>query len=231
MSSPLTRLWRALTTALAALVVAGTVFAYMGAPSVEELGAAAPGRPVAGVRKPAADSGSRRAEGDQPAEGASRAVWVAPARRVPSGRMTIPAIGVQTPFYVGVHRSVVDLGPGLWPGTPLPGRRGNAVFAGHRTTHSRPFEDLDLLRPGDVVATRVRGGRRTTFRVLGIEVVTEDEYETYVLQDPAHPGARLITLFACAPKGYRTHRIVVRARARAADNGWMRGGAAPHPAG
>jgi sortase (surface protein transpeptidase) len=62
-----------------------------------------------------------------------------------------------------------------------------------------------------------------TFRVVGITVVAEEEYEEFVLQEPAHAEARLITLFACAPKGYRTHRIVVRARARAADNSWIRG--------
>jgi LPXTG-site transpeptidase (sortase) family protein len=226
-SSRLTRARRVLTTALAAVVVAGTVFAYMGGPSAAKLRAAARGRVGSGERgggDAVAPTVRMRDVGDQPAEGATSAPWTEPRRRyVPAGRLAIPALGIETPFYMGIHPSVVDLGPGLWPGTVLPGRRGNAVFAGHRTTHSHPFEDLDLLHPGDIVRTRSRGGRRVTFRVVGITVVAEEEYEEFVLQEPAHAEARLITLFACAPKGYRTHRIVVRARARAVDNNWIRG--------
>lgn len=226
-SSRLTRARRVVTAVLAAVVVAGTVFAYLGGPSVAELRAAARGRvgsgePGGGVG--VAPTVRKRGVGDQPAEGATSATWTEPRRRyVPAGRLAIPALDIETPFYMGVHPSVVDLGPGLWPGTVLPGRRGNAVFAGHRTTHSHPFEDLDLLQPGDIVKTRSRSGRRAIFRVVGTTVVSEEEYEEFVLQEPAHAEARLITLFACAPKGYRTHRIVVRARARAVDNSWIRG--------
>jgi LPXTG-site transpeptidase (sortase) family protein len=140
--------------------------------------------------------------------------WTAPGEvNVPVGRMVIPAIRLDTAFRFGVHDAVVRLGPGLWPGTPLPGAPGNAVFAGHRTTHTHPFGDLDLLEPGDVIVTQVPGLGRTEFRVFKISIVPEDAYADFVLRQPAGARARVITLFACTPKGQRTHRIVVQGRA------------------
>jgi sortase A len=131
----------------------------------------------------------------------NRSVFIAPERgsRSSIGRLTIPSIGVKVPFYEGVHDDVVKLGPGHWPGTPVPGASGNSVLAGHRTTFTAPFEDLDLLQPGDVIKTR-------------IPIVPEAEYAKFVLRQPKKASARLLTLFACTPKGFRTHRIVVKAQ-------------------
>ena len=42
-------------------------------------------------------------------------------------------------------------GPGHWPGTALPGQLGNAVVAGHRTSHNRDFRNIDQLVPGDEI--------------------------------------------------------------------------------
>jgi LPXTG-site transpeptidase (sortase) family protein len=141
-------------------------------------------------------------------------VWASPARaHVPLGRIWIPSLGLRAQFRLGVDDAVVRLGPGLWPGTPLPGVQGNAVLAGHRTSYTHPFGDLDLLHRGDVVRTRTRGGRATVFRVFEVTTVPEANYREFVLRRPRNPEARVITLFACTPKGFRTHRIVVRARA------------------
>ena len=135
------------------------------------------------------------------------------SRRVSLGRMTIPAIGLDTGFYEGVVDESVERGPGHWPGTPWPGERGNSVFAGHRTTYTRPFADLDLLRPGARINVRMRNGGLTTYRVFETSIVPEAEYAAFVLRQPPDPDARTITLFACTPKGSRSHRIVVQARA------------------
>lgn len=141
-------------------------------------------------------------------------VWARPARaHVPLGRISIPSLDVRAKFRLGVDDAVVRLGPGLWPGTPLPGVQGNAVLAGHRTSYTHPFGDLDRLHRGDVVRTRTRGGHATVFRVFEVTTVPEANYQEFVLRPPRHPEARVITLFACTPKGFRTHRIVVRARA------------------
>lgn len=145
--------------------------------------------------------------------GKSLAIDFDRSKRVSLGRMTIPAIGVDTGFYEGVVDEAVELGPGHWPGTPWPGERGNSVFAGHRTTYTRPFADLDLLQPGARINVRMRNGGLTTYRVFDTSIVPEAEYAAFVLKQPFYERARVLTVFACTPKGSRTHRIVVRARA------------------
>jgi sortase A len=133
--------------------------------------------------------------------------------RVPIGYIKIPAVDLETKFFDGVTDGAVKRGPGHWPGTPWPGESGNTVFAGHRTTYTRPFADLDLLKEGQRVVAQVRNGPRTTYRVFRTTVVPEAEYADFVLQQPQDKHARMITLFACTPKGFRTHRIVVQAKA------------------
>lgn len=144
-------------------------------------------------------------------------------RRVPLGVMEIPAIDLRTKFYEGVVDEAVELGPGHWPGTPWPGQTGNSVFAGHRTTYTHPFLDLDLLDPGARVRVAMRNGRPTTYRVFRTIVVPEAEYANVVLEQPRNKAARIITLFACTPKGSRTHRIIVQARATPAKDRSGRG--------
>ena len=134
-------------------------------------------------------------------------------RRVSLGRMTMPSIDLDTGFYEGVVDEAVELGPGHWPGTPWPGERGNSVFAGHRTTYTRPFANLDLLRKGARINVRMRNGGLTTYRVFKTSIVPEAEYAEFVLKQPTARDARMITVFACTPKGSRSHRIVVQARA------------------
>lgn len=131
----------------------------------------------------------------------------------PLGRVVIPAIGVDAPFAEGVHDAVLTDGPGHWPGTPLPSQPGNAVLSGHRTTFTAPFGDLDLLAAGDEIRASVGPRPSTTYRVTGIEVVPEAEYVDRVLRVPDDPSSYVLTLFACHPKGSRTHRIVVTAEA------------------
>lgn len=133
--------------------------------------------------------------------------------RKPIGWMKIPAVGLKVKYYEGVFDGVVKLGPGHWPGTPLPGGAGNSVFAGHRTTHTAPFADLDVLSHGDKITTKLGGRGRTTYRVFRTAVVPESEYVDFVLKQPKNKRARMLTLLACTPKGFRTHRIVVQALA------------------
>lgn len=156
---------------------------------------------------------------DSPAAGVSKSrkksIFVTPerGRTARIGTLEVPAIGLRTSFREGVFDAVVERGPGHWPGTPLPGNAGNSVFAGHRTTFTKPFADLDLLQKGDVIRTTVGKGDRLSYRVFQVTVVPEAEYADFVLRQPKEKRARMITLFACTPKGFRTHRIVVKARA------------------
>ncbi len=161
------------------------------------------------------------ASGDDPIAGSSgrlRRLFVNDRRKGgPIGRISIPAIDVTERYRPGVYDEVLQKGPGHWPGTPLPGAPGNTVLSGHRTTYTHPFADLDLLEPGDRVVTTLGGEHRTTYRVTNTTVVAESKYVKFVLRQPKARRARTITMFACTPKGYRTHRIVVRAKAQPTD--------------
>lgn len=140
----------------------------------------------------------------------------APARpvRVPSnpyaneplvqiGTIEIPKIGLTHPIFEGISLRTIDNGPSHWPGTAQPGQVGNAVFAGHRVTHTRPFRNIDQLAVGDEVIFTVNS-IRSTYTVTGSEVVTPKELRI-VNQTPT-PTA---TLFACHPPGSAKFRFVV----------------------
>jgi sortase A len=121
------------------------------------------------------------------------------------GTMTIPKINVVTPIFEGVWLTVVDYGPGHWPNSAMPGRRGNSVFAGHRVTHTHPFMDMDLLAKGDKVIFDMPYGT-FTYAVTSITIVQPEDFGIIV---PTRKPT--ITLFACHPKHSAAQRIVAKA--------------------
>ncbi len=201
-----------LISAIAVLAIAALVFP-------RPLGAMEEGSPEVGsVVQAAIAPGQEEAEGSEGSPVSPAVVPAIPAtgnstEPASLGSIRIPTIGLDAKYYSGVHDAVVAWGPGLWPGTPLPGVAGNSVFAGHRTTHTHPFEDLDLLKPGDLIEATRGTDALTEFRVVSVETVGESQYVKYALAEPDSPEAVSLTLLACAPKGLRTHRIVVRASA------------------
>jgi LPXTG-site transpeptidase (sortase) family protein len=121
------------------------------------------------------------------------------------GSIQIPAIGLTQPVFDGVWLSVLDVGPGHWPGTAAFGGEGNVVIGGHRVTYGAPFRNLDRLRPGDTIAL----GSATetyTYRVTSSGVV--DPGALWIADQ--HPG-RTLTLFTCHPPGSYRYRYVVKA--------------------
>jgi sortase A len=131
----------------------------------------------------------------------------APTPEVVHGTLELPTIGVSEPLGEGVTLTAIDRGPSHWPGSAMPGQLGNVVVAGHRTTHSRPFYDLDLLAPGDPLVFRMNDGTTWTYEATGTEIVGPDAMHI-VDQRPEHTA----TLFACHPKGSAAQRIVVQFR-------------------
>lgn len=129
-----------------------------------------------------------------------------PGRSVPRqqiGSLKLPAIDIDMPMFEGVELPTLDKGPGHWPGTAMPGRLGNVVIAGHRTSHNRPFYNIDKMKEGDEVVFEVDGGRYV-YLVNRIEIVTPDAL--WILKQTP---AKTATLFACHPKGSTKYRIVV----------------------
>lgn len=120
------------------------------------------------------------------------------------GVIEIPRIGLVHPVFEGIQLRVIDRGPGHWPGTAMPGERGNAVFAGHRTTHSHPFLDIDLLVPGDQILFRTNAGV-STYEVREHLIVYPND--TWITNPTSAPT---VTIFGCHPKRSARQRYVVR---------------------
>ena len=127
----------------------------------------------------------------------------APEPRNDLGIIEIPRIGIKMTMLEGIRLTTLDRGPGHWPGTAMPGRAGNVVVAGHRTSHTKPFRHLDALAPGDEVIFTMPDGR-FVYRVLNTEIVTPDRIDI-----TNQTSAKTATLFACHPPGSTKQRIVV----------------------
>lgn len=120
------------------------------------------------------------------------------------GRIEIPKIGLDHPIYEGITLTVIDYGPGHWPGTALPGERGNAVFPGHRVTHSHPFYDIDLLVPGDEVIFHMPEADYT-YRVTETLIVEPDDL--WIVDQTETPT---MTILGCHPKHSARQRFVAK---------------------
>lgn len=119
------------------------------------------------------------------------------------GMLEIPSIGLSQPLFEGVTLTAIDRGPSHWPGSAMPGELGNVVVAGHRTTRTRPFWDLDLVQPGDELIFTMADGARHVYALDRIEIV-DDEAIHIIDQGYGYTA----TLFGCHPKGSARQRIV-----------------------
>ena len=119
------------------------------------------------------------------------------------GRLMIPKIGVDMPLYEGIRLSTLDLGPGHWPGTAMPGEVGNVVVGGHRTSKHRVFRHIDDLVAGDQIIFQDANGEHI-YIVNRVEIVNPTD--VWIINPTETPTA---TLFACHPPGSTRQRIVV----------------------
>jgi sortase A len=120
------------------------------------------------------------------------------------GTIAIPRIGLDHAVYEGIWLTVLDEGPGHWPGSAMPGQTGNTVFPGHRVTHSHPFRRLDELAPGDEITFTTANGTHT-YRVRETLIVSPKDL--WVVEPNATPE---VTLVACHPPHSARQRIVVK---------------------
>jgi sortase A len=122
-------------------------------------------------------------------------------------QIQIPKIGLDAIVVEGVGVDDLKNGPGHYVETPMPGQKGNAAIAGHRTTYGAPFGRIDELDPGDEIHVKTQQGS-FTYKVMpnGTSIVGPNAVE--VLQDK---GDNRLTLTACHPKYSASKRIVVAA--------------------
>ncbi len=122
------------------------------------------------------------------------------------GSIEIPKIGLVHELFEGVTLHNIDEGPSHWTGTATPGSPGNAVFAGHRVTHSHPFRWINELEPGDQILFHVNG-QKTVYTVVTSMVVGPED--TWIANQTSE---KVATLYACHPPGSAAQRYVVQAR-------------------
>jgi sortase A len=125
-------------------------------------------------------------------------------------RIRIPAIGVDVVVVEGTSASALRAGAGHYPDTPLPCDAGNVGIAGHRTTYGKPFNQIDRLKPGDLILLDTPMGSCTYQVARDPFVVLPDDLSVVAPPYP-DPNARWLTLTSCTPKGSASHRIVIRA--------------------
>jgi len=121
------------------------------------------------------------------------------------GRILIPRLSLDAVLVEGTSEADLDQGPGLYAGDYLPGEGRLVYVAGHRTTYSAPFSQINRLRRGDTVTIRMPYGT-FRYRVSSHRIVTAADVA--VLRS----GRReLLILQSCHPRFSATHRHLVYA--------------------
>ena len=128
-----------------------------------------------------------------------------PAVGSPVGTITIPAIDLSMVVVEGTGDAQLQTGPGHYPGTPLPGERGNSAIAGHRTTYLHPFYNLNELVPGDPITIVTLQGI-FLYHVTGSLAVSPTDVS--VIDQTRTPT---LTLTTCNPRYSASQRLVVHA--------------------
>ncbi|MCA1840422.1 MAG: class E sortase [Actinobacteria bacterium] len=145
---------------------------------------------------------------------ALRSKFVAEAAEPPTATVTpdlgegiallrIPKIGLDRVVVEGVGVEDLKKGPGHYPGTAMPGHKGNAVISGHRTTYGAPFYRLDELVPGDDIEVTDLSG---TYHYKVSEQTVVPPTATKVLDET--PDDRL-TLTTCNPRFSARQRLII----------------------
>jgi sortase A len=141
-----------------------------------------------------------------PSEGAPPRQKKAGPAIVQIGVMEIPKINLVHPVFEGIDLRIINHGPGHWPGSAMPGRPGNSVFAGHRVTHSHPFLHIDQLVPGDRIIFRTAAGTAVYEMTEHMIVFPKDVW----IADPT--AGSIVTFFGCHPPHSARQRYVVRGK-------------------
>ena len=109
----------------------------------------------------------------------------------PVARLEVPRLGVDQFVLAGASGRTLAFGPGHLSGSPLPGEQGNTVFSGHRDTH---FKFLQHLQIGDqIIITSVKGSQNR-YAVSGTSIVSHKETRITMSSDD-----RQLTLITCYP--------------------------------
>ena len=120
------------------------------------------------------------------------------------GYLEIDSINLRQYVVSGTSEDLLELGPGHYINTAIPGTGGNVGIAGHRTTYGAPFNELDLIELGDEIQLTV-DSNIYHYKVDSIDIVDAVGGE-YVL---FNRGDDRLTLTTCHPKYSAKERLIV----------------------
>jgi sortase A len=122
------------------------------------------------------------------------------------GRLKIPKLDLNMIVVNGTESETLRKGPARHRRTFLPGEGKLIYIAGHRTTYSAPFSDIDDLRNGDRVRLELPYAT-IEYAIRGHRIV--EAHELWVLRSR---GREELALQACWPRFFASHRYIAYAR-------------------
>ncbi len=114
------------------------------------------------------------------------------------GRLKIDKIDLNLVMVQATGEDSLAKGPSHYTETVLPGRAGIMGIAGHRTTYSAPFRNINELKAGNEIVVTMPYGR-FTYKVVGQEIV--DAAFGGVFTAASFPGRQLPKKDAAAGDG------------------------------
>jgi sortase A len=121
------------------------------------------------------------------------------------GRIVIPRLGLNMVLVNGTDEASLRRGPGRDLRTFMPGQNRLVYIAGHRTTFLAPFSHINDIQAGDRIWLKMPYAT-FVYRAFRHTIVPADDLA--VLRSPRH---ELLTLQACHPRFFATHRYLVYA--------------------
>ena len=123
------------------------------------------------------------------------------------GRIEAPGMDdLNMVFVQGTDESSLELGPGHYPETAMPGQGRTVAIAGHRTTYLAPFRHIDSMQPLDKIVLKMPYGT-FVYSVQKSEIV--EPTDVGIIHDTDYE--RLV-LSACNPLYSASQRYIVFAR-------------------
>ena len=123
------------------------------------------------------------------------------------GRIEAPGMnGLNMVFVEGTDESSLELGPGHYPETALPGQGKTVAIAGHRTTYLAPFRHINSLKPKDKITLKMPYG---TFIYSVEKSRIVDPSDVGIVHDT---GFERLVLSACNPLYSASQRYIIFAR-------------------
>ena len=124
------------------------------------------------------------------------------------GQIEIPKIGNTYNVVQGDQTAQLQLGPGHYPSTALPGMGQTVGIAGHRTTYLAPFRFINRLHHGDLIHVTMPYGR-FTYVVQHQQIVAPTQVSVV-----DNVGYDRLVLSACNPIYSASQRIIIFAKLR-----------------